>query len=89
MDGQYLIEYVYNYAKIEALVNKEDINEVVLDATYILSTIKFNSNVIKIMLNDDIFINKEEKYDIFAPKTESDNFIEYKEEWGGMNEIIW
>ncbi len=80
VDGQYLIEYVYNYAKIEALVNKEDINEVVLDATYILSTIKFNSNVIKIMLNDDIFINKEEKYDIFAPKTESDNFIEYKEE---------
>jgi len=89
VDGQYLIEYVYNYAKIEALVNKEDINEVVLDATYILSTIKFNSNVIKIMLNDDIFINKEEKYDIFAPKTESDNFIEFIEEWGGINEIIW
>lgn len=89
VDGQYLIEYVYNYAKIEALVNEEDINEVILDATYILSTIKFNSNVIKIMLNDDIFINKEEKYDIFTPKTESNNFIEYIEEWGGMNEIIW
>lgn len=80
VDGQYLIEYVYNYAKIEALVNEEDINEVILDATYILSTIKFNSNVIKIMLNDDIFINKEEKYDIFTPKTESNNFIEYIEE---------
>jgi len=80
VDGQYLIEYEYNYAKIEAFVNEEDINEVILDATYILSTIKFNSNVIKIMLNDDIFINKEEKYDIFTPKTESNNFIEYIEE---------
>lgn len=80
VDGQYLIEYVYNYSKIEALVNKEDINKVILDATYILSTIKFNSNVIKIMLNDDIFTNKEERYDIFTPKTKTDNFIEYIEE---------
>lgn len=92
MDNLYLIEYMYNYAKIEALVKKEDINNVVLDATYILSTIKFNSNVIKIMLDDDLFINKEEKYDIFTPKKETNNFIEYiedMEEWGGINEINW
>lgn len=80
MDNLYLIEYMYNYAKIEALVKKEDINKVVLDATYILSTIKFNSNVIKIMLDDDLFINKEEKYDIFTPKKETNNFIEYIED---------
>ncbi|MDD2377738.1 MAG: hypothetical protein PHD10_03490 [Bacilli bacterium] len=80
MDNLYLIEYMYNYAKIEALVKKEDINNVVLDATYILSTIKFNSNVIKIMLDDDLFINKEEKYDIFTPKKETNNFIEYIED---------
>lgn len=37
--GKYLIEFMYNYAKIEAVVNKENINEVVLNASYILSTI--------------------------------------------------
>ena len=61
---------MYNYAKIEAVVNKENINEVVLNASYILSTIKYNSNVIKIMLNEDYFTNKEERYDIFTPKIE-------------------
>ncbi len=77
--GLYLIEFVYNYAKIEALVEEEDINQTILDATYILSTIKYNSNVIKIMLNEDYFTTKEERYDIFTPKgnVNSDNEIKY------------
>ena len=44
---------MYNYAKIESLVIKKDIEDVVLDASYILSTIKFNNNVIKLMLNSE------------------------------------
>lgn len=79
--GKYLIEFMYNYAKIEAVVNKENINEVVLNASYILSTIKYNSNVIKIMLNEDYFINKEERYDIFTPKIEKpSNVITFEKE---------
>ena len=68
---KYLVEFMYNYAKIEALVTEEEINDVVLNASYILSTIKFNSKVIKIMLNDNYFINKEERYDLFTPKKET------------------
>ncbi len=79
--GKYLIEFMYNYAKIEAVVNKENINEVVLNASYILSTIKYNSNVIKIMLNEDYFTNKEERYDIFTPKVEKpSNVITFEKE---------
>lgn len=78
--GYYLIEFLYNYAKIETLVKEEDINDVVLNATYILSTIKYNSNVIKLMLNDDYFTNQEEKYDIFTPKEENSNFLEVNKE---------
>ncbi len=79
-DGLYLIEYLYNYAKIEAIVSEEDINEVVLNATYILSSMKYNDNVIKIALNDDKFSQKEERYDIFTPKKTNDNFIKFNEE---------
>ena len=74
---------MYNYAKIEAIVNKSDINEVILNASYILSTVKFNDNVIRIMLDDDYFINKEEKYDIFEDKNVNDtttNFLDYNDE---------
>ena len=80
--GLYLIEFMYNYAKIEALVEKDDINQTILDATYILSTIKYNSNVIKIMLNEDYFTDKEERYDVFTPKSavKSDTEIKYDQE---------
>ena len=80
MNGKYLVEFMYNYAKIEALVDYDHINEVVLNSSYILSTIKFNSNVIKLMLDTDYFTNKEEQYDIFTSKTTTNKFLEYKEE---------
>lgn len=79
-NGQYYIEFVYNYAKIESIVNKDSINEVILNSSYILSTVKFNDDVIKIMLDDDYFINKEEKYDIFDDDNAKDittNFLDY------------
>ena len=64
-DDKYFIEYLYNYSRIEALVDKEDINRAVLDATYILSSIKYNGNVIKLVENEEIITSKEEQYDKF------------------------
>ena len=78
-DDKYLVEFVYNYAKIEALVPKEDINDVVLNASYILSTIKYNKDVIKLSLDDDFLTNREEKYEEFTSKQESDSFLRYEE----------
>lgn len=69
--SKYHITFVYNYSKIEALVDKNDINEVVLNASYILSTVKFNDNVIKLMLNEEYFTNKEEKYEKFIKKDDT------------------
>jgi len=81
MDNDYyLIEFMYNYAKIEALVTKDKINDVVLNATYILSTVKYNDDVIKIVLDEDYFANKEEKYNIFKSENNSTSFeLEYVE----------
>ena len=81
-NNQHYIEFMYNYSKIEAVVDENDINEVILNSSYILSTVKFNDNVIKIMLNNDYFINKEETYDIFENKKSQDittNFLDYNE----------
>lgn len=76
--GKYLVEFVYNYAKIEALVSKDDIETVVLNSSYILSTIKYNKNVIKLSLKDDFLTNKKEKYEEFTSKKETDNFLRYE-----------
>ena len=77
-NDKYYIEFMYNYSKIETKVDYDDINNTILNASYILSTIKFNNNVIKIMLNEDYFVNKEEKYDIFNSKKQSDTFLKYE-----------
>ncbi len=78
-DDRYFIEFMYNYSKIEVIAEYEQINDIVLNATYILSTIKFNDNVIKAML-DDNFLASEEKYDIFTSKKETDDFLKLEEE---------
>lgn len=80
IDEEYFVEFIYNYSKIEAIVSEDDINDVILDASYILSTVKFNNDIIKLMLNEEIFTNREEKYDRFESKKDSENFLEYVEE---------
>ncbi|MBR2833961.1 MAG: hypothetical protein IKE75_06055 [Bacilli bacterium] len=76
-DNLYLIQFVYNYASIEALVPEEDINMTVLNSSYILSTIKYNNNIIKLSLNDDLS-KMEEKYDVFTSKKQSNSFLNYE-----------
>jgi len=75
----YHVEFVYNYAKIETLVNKENLNNAVLNASYILSTIKYNKDIVELMLEDDYFTNKTGKYDDFNSKEESEKFVLEKE----------
>ncbi len=78
-NGRYFVEFMYNYSKMEVETDLENINDVVLNMTYILSTIKFNDNIIKIMLDDD-FLVSEEKYDIFTSKKESNDFLKLEDE---------
>ncbi len=78
-NGLYYIEFMYNYAKIETLIAEEYIEDAILYSSYILSTIKFNDNVIKLTLNDE-FLVTEEKYDIFTSKKNSDGFLKLEEE---------
>ena len=79
VDDKFLIDFMYNYAHVESLVKKENINEVILNSSYILSTVKFNNNVIRIMLNEDYFKYKEEKFQLFENDEKNENFLEYSE----------
>ena len=78
-DGTYYLEFMYNYAKIEAIVGKNDLNNAVLNSSYILSTIKYNHNIVKLMLEDDYFTNKTGKYNNYNTKNSSEKFKLEKE----------
>lgn len=70
----YKVEFVYNYARFEAIVSKENLNQTVLNASYILSTIKFNDEIVKLSLNKDYFINREAKYSKFNNSDKTTKF---------------
>ncbi len=46
-NDQYLIEIMYNYAKIEVIVYEKDINKSVLYAMVVLSSITYNDSVLE------------------------------------------
>ncbi len=70
----YYLTFFYNYAKIEAIVSKDDLNDTVLHSSYILSTIKYNYNIVDLMLKDDYFINKTGKFNNYNSSDSSEKF---------------
>jgi len=65
-DDWYHMTFAYNFAQIEAVVTRRNLNNTVLDAAFILSTIQFNSAVISLRLDEAHFTNREEKYENFT-----------------------
>ena len=72
-DNLYYVIFVYNYAKIETIVSKNELNNAVLNSAYILSTIQFNSDVISLMIDSEKMNNREEKYELFKNKKTEDS----------------
>ena len=62
---KYLIEIMYNYAKIELMVDYDYLKEAITNSIVILSTIKYNDEIIENMMDDDLFNFQEEKLNIF------------------------
>ena len=81
-DDLYYVNFYYNYARIEALVTKENLSNTVLNASYILSTIKYNKRLIKTMLDDKYLINKAGKYDLFKTNDKTEKFVLEKDKEG-------
>lgn len=81
VDNKYFVEVVYNYAKIETIVSKSSLNDAFLNICCILSTIKFNDNVINYKLSNSGFDLSTEEFSIFKSKKNDDNFLKYVEEY--------
>ena len=81
VNNKYFIEVIYNYAKIETYVEKDELNKTFLNICYMLSTIKFNENVINYKLSNHEFDSTTEEFSIFKSKKEDDNFLKYVEEF--------
>ena len=68
------------FLRTEFEVPKKEIKKAVLNSSYILSTIKYNPNIIKLSLNEDFLKNKEETYQKYTQKNKDENsFLKHEE----------
>ena len=88
IEDYYLVEIMYNYAKIEVIVEREDLNEIINNSITILSTIKYNKDIISNLMKDDLLNYKDESLNLFDKVTSQDNFIKYEEQYADYEDTI-
>lgn len=74
-NDKYLIEIMYNYAKIEVIVDKDDINKAIVNSMIVLTTIDYTDDVIKNLLSIDDKSSSEENFSLFDESNDS-NLLE-------------
>ena len=79
-NSQYLIEIMFNYAKIEVMVDYDDINLALDNAVSILRSITYNDVVIASLVSDDVLNFDDEIYDIFGKANNDSNYIQVSTE---------
>ena len=83
-NDKYLVEIMYNYAKIEVIVDKNNCKEAMLSIINILKSVEYNDSIIANLMGDDILNFNEEEFNIFNTKGSESNYItvddNYKEE---------
>ena len=79
-DNQYLIEIMYNYAKIEVMVEESYVNEAIANIMSILTSIKYNDTALKNKIDSHILSSYEETVDIFKTVTKNNNYLKYVED---------
>lgn len=76
----YFVEMMYNYGKIEALVNSNDLNDAIYNMITILSSISYNDTIVSSLVGSTSYNYKEEIYNIFKPIDVTDNYLIFEED---------
>lgn len=80
-DDNYFIKIVYNYAKIETYSSSSQINKILTNSMIILDSINYNDNLIKEIVENDNYGDKEKEYKIKKPEDAVSKFSEYLSEY--------
>ena len=86
-EDMYFVEIMYNYAKIETLVDERNLYDAVINSCYILSSVQFNDKIIETLVGENALDYKETIFDIFGPHRDTDEFLKYEEEYRYKGDI--
>ena len=85
----YFVEFMYNYAKIEAYVDEEDLKKTVTQMAYILNSVDFKDTILDTLIGENELDYNEENFNIFKPTREEGDFLDYEEQYdNGEDQII-
>ena len=79
VDGKYFIQFVYNYAKMEAYVKEDDLVDVVTNMCLVLRTVKYNDVVLESLIGENQLNYKEEDYTLFKADSSKESFLDVVE----------
>lgn len=82
--GGYLVEVMYNYAKIEVVT--KDVKRAIANSLLVLKSINYNYKIIDSMIGSNALIYDSELFELLGPKKKDNNFLEYVEEYGEYKE---
>ncbi len=85
-NDKYFIEIMYNYAKIEVIVEEDELKNSIANCATILNSIKYQDKVLANLMEENSLMASEISYNIFeTAKTES-GYLEIAEEYGQYQE---
>ncbi len=87
-NDKYLVEIMYNYAKIEVIVDEDKCNEAMMSAINILKSVEYNDSIIANLLGDDILNFYETEFNIFNTKGKEENYIKADDSYQEVEEKI-
>lgn len=76
VDDKYFIQFVYNYAKMEAYVDEKDLVDVVTNMCLILRSISYNDVVLGSLIGENKINYKEEDYTLFKADSSKESFMD-------------
>ena len=79
VDDKYFIQFVYNYAKMEAYVDEKELVDVVTNMCLVLRTIKYNDVVLESLIGENQLNYKEEDYTLFKADSSKESFLDVVE----------
>ena len=80
-DDNYFVEAMYNYMKVEVYTKEKDLYDTLKNISLVLSSVKYNDQVLNTIVGENILSYKEENYNIFKTKKKATDFLDYVREY--------
>ena len=85
VDDKFYIQFVFNYAKMEAKVSEEDLTSVINNMCYVLRTVKFNDLVLESLIGENALNYKEEDFKLFRKDKKNTNVLKVVDDGSDIN----